>query len=103
MSKFAIRTQKGLLNGFYSNDLPITDKLYFNKSKNRLEPKFTMKNMMCCNGGYVFFDTITEAENYISTIKRDVEEGRHRYEKSLEGSTDQLLSAINKFKIIPIQ
>ena len=99
---YAIRTKNGLLNGFYSNDLPITRKLYFNDKTERLEPKFTIKNMMNCTGGYIFFDTSEEAEEYINYIRRDIEENRKRYESALEGSTDQLLSVVNGFKIIQL-
>lgn len=99
---YAIRTKNGLLNGFYSNDLPITRKLYFNDNKERLEPKFSLRNMMNCSGGHYIFYSENEAQEHINYIKREVEENRKRYESVLEGSTDQLLSVVNGFKVIQL-
>ncbi len=99
---YAIKTKNGLLNGFYANDLPTTKRLYFNESNEKLEPKFTMRNMMNCTGGYMMFDKPEEAEHYISYIINEVENSRERYELSLQGSTDKILSIVSKFSIITI-
>ena len=101
--RYAIRTKNGLLNGFYTNDLPITKRLYFNENTDRLEPKFSLRNMMNCSDGYMFFGTPEEAQRHINYIRNDVKQNKSRYEKSLQGSTDQLLSIIDKFKVVSIK
>lgn len=100
---YAIKTQNGLLNGFYTNDLPTTNKLYFNENTDKFEPKFTLRNMLNCSGGHMIFDSQEEAEDYINYLKNKVNEDRKRYEISLKGSTDRLLDIINKFKVVCIK
>ena len=100
---YVIKTKNGLLNGFYGNDLPTTRKLYFNEKKGKLEPKFTVRGMMNCSGGYMFFDTEQDAQEQINYIMSNVEESRERYESVLEGSTEQLLKIISGFKVVSIK
>lgn len=100
---YAIRTKNGLLNGFYSNDLPTTRKLYINEQNDKLEPKFTMRSMMNCIGGYECYNSAEEAKERIDCIKKWVEESRERYEKSLQGSTDKVLSVVNDFTIVKLK
>jgi len=100
---YAIKTKNGLLNSFYSNDLPVTRKSYFNEKRNKHEPKFSLRNMMNCSGGYMFFDTEQDAQEQINYIMSNVEESRERYESVLEGSTEQLLKIISGFKVVSIK
>jgi hypothetical protein len=99
---YAIRTKNGLLNSFYTNGLPTTRKAFFNENTNKFEPKFTLRDIMNCTGGYMIFDTQQEAEQHINYIKSEVEDSRERYESALQGSTDKLLSIINGFTTITV-
>lgn len=105
MSFVIVKGKRGkrALNDFEHNGLPI-------KENTTLWQK--MENPDSCYSDRLFhfyddcassFETIEEAERYIETIKRWIEENRDRYENCLKGSTDKLMDFANKLRVVDIQ
>lgn len=100
--KYVIVKGKGKkpLNNFEMNDLPIKAKVTI---IDRLNNKDIFSDRMfrfyndCCTT----YNTIEEAEGYISTIKKWIKEESLRYENCLEGSTERLMNIANKLRVIP--
>lgn len=89
------------LCGLCDGDLPITGKQKFNEDKNRLENIFSAKNIFIFdNNNYMFFTFENEAKEYLTYIKRTIEENRDRYEKALTGSTDLLLAYAENLSVV---
>ena len=77
------------LKSFHSNDLPI----------NRNGGYAPNNIIKFSNEDYICFNSKEEASKYIDSMKKQIEEERERYEKSLVGSTDKLLKSIDKLVI----
>lgn len=91
------------LNGISSGDLPIRNKLYYNDKTGNLEHKFAQdKIFIYYSDCYTTFNTLSEAQDYIEYIGRELEINRTRYEDVLKGSTDKLLKYASDLKVVEV-
>jgi hypothetical protein len=97
---YSIKSTRKLCS-FYPNDLPITGKRIFNEKTNKLDNIFTAKNIFALdNSSYYSFETEQKAMDFISYMRQSIIEEKERYEKVLQGSTEQLINYLEKFKIV---
>jgi hypothetical protein len=97
---YAIKGNRKLCS-FYPNDLPITGKRTFNERTGKLENIFTPKNIFVLdNSSYYSFETEDKAANFISYMQEEIKGNQARYEEILQGSTEQLINYLLKFKIV---
>lgn len=89
------------LNGISTGDLPIRNKLYYNEVTEKLEHKFALEKIFIYYPDcYTTFRTITEVQEHIDYIMKEIEANRTRYEEVLTGSTDKLLKYASNLKVI---
>ena len=104
--KYVIVNKNGKrLNGINTNDLPTTKKLYFNEKTDKLEPKFTLKNMFTYYSDcYTVFNSEAEAIEYLQYNKDSLmqQDNVNRYESALKGSVEKLLKEIDNLKVVLI-
>jgi len=97
---YAIRTPCGLLYGFFPNGLPVGKKREYVKKYGKFFPIFRPSEIFIQSGGYITFKTGDEANDYLSYIRREIQENAARYDEARPESSEKLLAYAAKFKII---
>lgn len=91
------------LNDFEHNGLPIKANITRSQLLENPESCYSDRMFHFYNDCASSFSTMEEAEQYIKTIKRWIEENRSRYENCIKGSTDKLMAFANKLRVIDIE
>lgn len=91
---------KKALNDFEFNGLPIKANVTRWQMIENPESCYSDRLFHFYNDCASIYRTIKEAEDYISLIKRQIEENRNRYESCIKGSTDKLMKFANQLRVI---